>query len=113
MAEECISPYEIVCKMNENNRYIKECENAMETIEQIGHLLFRLENNDAIRDLDISDDLHEGYKRLQDAIRKVSRAKAEHQVDNGHLHWSLKFVVEKPAKKTAKRGRPKKTEEVA
>ena len=113
MAEECISPYDVVCKMDENNKYIKECDNAMELIQQIGHLLFRLENNDAIRDLDIFDDLYEGNKRLQDASMKVSRAKAEHQVDNMHLHWSLKYVVEKPAKKTAKRGRPKKTEEVA
>lgn len=113
MAEECISPYDVVCKMDENNKYIRDCENAMEIIEQIGHLLFRLENNNAVRDLDLSDGMYEDHKRLQEAIRKISQARSEHQVDNMHLHWSLKYVVEKPAKKTARRGRPKKTEEVA
>lgn len=104
-----LSPYDTVCRMNENNRKIQECEKAVQDLEQLGHIIFRLEHNEVLRELNLMFDIHDENQKLHQMTSGLSRTIAELQAENGDLHWNLKYVMEVPEKRG--RGRPRTRKE--
>lgn len=98
--------YELMCEIDKKNKLIREYEKAIEDIEQLGHILFRLQNNEAIRELNLASSMYEENQQFYQAIGRLSRERAEVQTKE----WELRRELER-YKVPAKRGPKKKVSE--
>ena len=98
-----MNAYEIINTVIVNNERLKECDSALEDIEELNHILFRLQNNSIIKELSKTSHMLTEAELITDIWGAVFRKKAEIQVENSACIWHVRQECEaKP------RGRPRK-----